>query len=133
MNRNELAKYVKPDTAMMLETLSRQAGRDAVEVAEELHPDFAETSPEWKASVFESLHNFMRAKGDPITPENARHAAQFLISDLECDVARQQEENPKTPAPFTPKSAEWEADFFNDPATSAEAIKHYLQAKHAHR
>src|SRR5207247_6832635 len=53
MNRNELAKYVKPDTAMMLETLSRQAGRDAVEVAEELHPEFAETNPEGKASEFE--------------------------------------------------------------------------------
>ena len=133
---NDLMKHLKPDTAMMLETLSRQVGRDAVEVACEMacelgYADFASTSPEWKATVFQGIHDIMRVKGDPFTPENARHAAQFFLSNLECDIAAAHEANPPTPPPFKPKSKEAEQDFFQ--TASADQLKEYFLAKHGAR
>jgi hypothetical protein len=129
----ELEKHLKPEVRWMLDNLSRQVGRDAVEVACEWYPDFADTPPEWKATVFQNVHDFLTMRGDPITPEYAKRAGQALLTNLECDKAAAEEANPTAPPAFVPKSPEVEADFFNNPNTSREAIRRYLEAKYATR
>jgi hypothetical protein len=124
---------MKPYVKAMVDSLSRQAGRDAVEVATEWYPEFGPTSPEWKATVFENIYNILRVNGAPATPENAKRAAQAFIANQECDQAAAEEANPSVPPAFVPKSKEVENDFYNDPNTSAEDIKRYLQAKHGAR
>jgi hypothetical protein len=114
----------------LIEQWTKELGRDAAQVAFEMYPEQVSLSPEKQEETLSRIEQVMREQNWPPTVEYGIRAYQWLQSSDAVD--RAAGELP-APAAFTPKSADGEADFYNDPNTSADAIKRYLQAKHGAR
>jgi hypothetical protein len=125
---NDLSQYTKQDTKIMLDQLGRELGADPMEAIYTLYPDFRDTSPEWKETVLQCVHNIMKVTGAPITVENARHAANYFLANAECEQAAANELQPPQAPAFVPKSADVEKDFFEN--ATAEQLKDYFLQKY---
>jgi len=131
MSREEMLKHTTGRTRVFLDTLTNQAGLDAWELALEQFPRMRELPPQEQAWTVESVMQIMEENKLPTTIDDALHAAKFLECSQIVDRAAAGEQ--PGPAAFTPKSADGEADFYNNPNTSAEQIGQYLRLKHNHR
>ena len=107
----------------LVEKWSQQLGRDAAEEALRRHPEIAEMSWQEQEVLLEGLERLHESQNVPVTIENSERLYGHYFRE---------EQQPTAPA-FVPKSKEVEADFFNDPNTSAEDIKRYFEAKHGAR
>jgi hypothetical protein len=107
----------------LVEKWSAQLGKDAAEEALRRHPEIAEMSVMEQEVLLEGLERLHESMCVPVTVENSERLYGHYF----------EESQPAQPTAFEAKSAEVEADFYNDPATSAEDIKRYLQAKHGAR
>jgi hypothetical protein len=106
----------------LIEKWSAQLGKDGAEEALRRHPEIAEMSWQEQEILLEGLERLHESQNVPVTIENSERLYGHYFK----------EEKPKVEK-FIPKSAAVEADFFNDPNTSAEDIKRYFQAKHGAR
>jgi hypothetical protein len=107
----------------LIEKWSQQLGRDAAEEALRRHPEIAEMNWQEQEALLEGLERLHENQNVPVTIENSERLYGYYFKE---------EPRPTVPK-FEAKSAAVEADFFNDPATSAEDIKRYFQQKHGAR
>jgi hypothetical protein len=114
----------------LIECWTKELGCDAAQVAFELYPEVASLSPEKQEEILDRIEGVMKENRWPPTVEYGQRAYRWLQSSDAVDQAAGEQ---RAPAAFVPKSAEVEADFYNDPSTSAEDIKRYLQGKHGAR
>ena len=117
----------------LLENLTREFGRDAGEVVLEMYPEYKSYSPAAQQAILDAVERVMEIQGYPKTAHYAAQAHRFVQATIESNRLAELERQPETPPVFIPKSPEVEADFFNDPNTTAEDIKRYMQAKHGAR
>ena len=141
MNEKQIQSFTVSKEEILLDTLSRDAGRNALEVAFETFPELGRDldnmpEEEREPAVRYALGRLLETLEEnrlPHTIENAKHGLQYLLSSGIVELAEYRRANPENPPAFKPKSAEAEADFFNDPNTSAEDLKQYFQGKYAER
>ena len=65
----------------LLDTLTRQTGRDAREMANQLHPEFLSLPLEAGDDIAEAVGEVLEAQGWPCTPEMAERAYIVLQAD----------------------------------------------------
>ena len=137
MNTKQMQALTKSKAEILLDTLTHELGRNPLEIAFALYPELNDMprAKQEEAINYKLSHVVEILEENRLLPtaENVKRALAYSDSSIMVDNAKFLEENPQAPARFTPKSAEAEVDFYNDPSTSAEGIKQYMLAKHALR
>lgn len=134
MNEKQMQALTRSKSEILLDKLTNELGRNALELAFEMYPEL-NSMPRAKQEEainykLEHVVEILEENNMIPTVENVKHALAYSDSSMMVDLAAAPQPGP---AAFTPKSADGEADFYNNPNTSAEQIGQYLRLKHNHR
>jgi len=99
MNADEMLKYTKSKEDVFLETLTHQAGTDALEAACRIFPKMRELSPEDQKQEVGRVMDIMAENRMATTVENAIRAGKFLESSEMVDAADWMERTGYQPPP----------------------------------
>ncbi len=112
--------------SQLLEQLTHELGKDAVEEANRRHPELASIQPEHVAQLIDAVEYVIDLQGWPRTVENAERA--YRVLEAQGELGRLTAHYAPAPAPeaFTPRADEEE---FLRSAPLSE-VRDYLLAKH---